>query len=59
MLRVNQFVRGVLGRPEAKGLVTIKDGKFTELEPTVYNDDELKAFFEKCNSFQHAVFTTY
>jgi integrase len=59
MLRVNQFVRSVLGLPEGKGPVTIKDGKFTELEPTVYNDDELRAFFEKCNSFQHAVFKTY
>jgi integrase len=59
MLRVNQFLRHVLQLPEGKGPVTVKDAKFTELEPTVYTDDELKAFFDNCTSFQFAVFKTY
>jgi hypothetical protein len=59
MLRVNQFIRAVLNLPEGKGPVTIKDGKFTELEPTVFNEDELKAFFAACNPFQFAVFKGY
>jgi integrase/recombinase XerD len=59
MMRVNQFVRSILELPEGKGRVTVKDGKFVEMEPTVFNDDELKAFFECCDSFHFAVFKTY
>lgn len=59
MLRVCQFIRAVLDLPEGKGPVTVKDAKFTELEPTVYNDDQLKAFFAACNPFQFAVFKCY
>ncbi len=44
MIRVNQFVRSILELPEGKGRVTVKDGKFVEMEPTLFNDDELKAF---------------
>jgi hypothetical protein len=39
--------------------VTVKDAKFTELEPTVFNDDELAAFFKECNPFRFAVFKCY
>ncbi len=39
--------------------MTVKDAKFTELEPTVYTDDELKAFFAACSPFQFAIFKTY
>src|SRR5208282_2966280 len=59
MLRCNQFIRSILGLPEGKGPVTVKDAKFTELEPTVFNEDELKAFFAVCSPFQFAVFKTY
>jgi integrase len=59
MLRVNQFIRSILNLPEGKGRVTIKDGRFVELEPTVFNDDELKAIFEACTPFQYAVFQCY
>jgi integrase len=59
MLRVNQFIRTVLKIDAGKGLVTVKDAKFVELEPTVYNDDELDAFFKVCTPFQFAVFKCY
>jgi integrase len=59
MLRVNQFIRHVLGLPEGKGPVTVKDAKFTELEPTVYTDDELMEFFKHCDSWRYAIFKTY
>jgi integrase len=59
MLRVNQFIRAVLKLDPGKGPVTVKDGKFTELEPTVFNDDELEAFFKECDAFRFAVFKTY
>jgi integrase len=59
MLRVNQFIRSVLGLPDGKGPVTIKDAKFTELEPTVYTDDELVEFFKHCDSWRTAIFKTY
>jgi len=59
MLRVNQFIRTVLKLDPGKGPVTVKDAKFTELEPTVYGDDDLAAFFKECNPFQFAVFKTY
>lgn len=59
MLRVNQFIRSVLGLPEGRGPITIKDAKFVEMEPTVFSEDELKAFFAECNTFQNAVFQCY
>jgi integrase/recombinase XerD len=59
MLRVNQFIRSILELPEGKGRVTVKDGKFVEMEPTVFNEDELKAFFGQCDAFRFAVFKTY
>lgn len=59
MLRVNQFIRSILELPEGKGRVTVKDGKFVEMEPTVFNEDELKAFFGQCDAFHSAVFKTY
>lgn len=37
----------------------MKDAKFTELEPTVYTDDELSAFFKECTPFQFTVFKCY
>jgi hypothetical protein len=37
----------------------VKDAKFTELEPTVLNEEELKAFFEACTPFQFCVFQCY
>ena len=58
-LRVNQFIRAVLKLDPGKGPITIKDMKFTELEPTVFNDDELSAFFKACDEFRFAVFKTY
>ena len=57
--RVNQFIRSVLGLAEGKGPVTVKDAKVTELEPTVFNSDELTAFFAACSPFQFAVFKCY
>jgi integrase len=59
MLRVNQFIRSVLGLPDGKGPVTVRDAKFTELEPTVYSDDELMEFFRHCDSRRTAIFKTY
>jgi integrase/recombinase XerD len=59
MLRVAQFLRTVLKQKPGEGVVTVKDARFTELEPTVYNSDELAAFFKECNPFQFAVFRTY
>ena len=59
MLRVNQFIRAVLNLPEGKGPVTIRDAKFTELEPTVYTDDELTEFFKHCDQWRTAIFKTY
>jgi hypothetical protein len=56
MLRVNQFIRSILELPEGKGRVTVKDGKFVEMEPTVFNEDELKEFFKYCDAF-HFVFS--
>src|SRR5262249_23226495 len=44
MLRVNQFLRTALGVEAGKGLVTVKDAKFTEREPEVYTDDEMELF---------------
>jgi len=59
MLRVCQFIRAVLKLKPGEGPVTVKDAKFTELEPTVHNDDELSAFFKECTLFQFAVFKCY
>ena len=42
-----------------KGPITVRDCRFTELEPTVYNDAELKDFFAACTPFQYAVFQCY
>jgi integrase len=59
MLRIAQFHRSVMGIETGKGLVTVKDAKFVELEPTVFNDDELKVFFDACTPFQYGVFQCY
>jgi integrase/recombinase XerD len=58
MLRVNQYLRAVQGLEPGKGLVTVKDAKYVELEPEVYSHAELDAFFAACNPFQTAVFKT-
>jgi hypothetical protein len=59
MFKVNQFLRSVLKLEPGKGFITVKDGKYTEPEPTVFNDDELKAFFEHCDSWRFAIFKCY
>ena len=58
MLRVNQFIRKVLGQKPGEGLVTVKDARYVETEPHVYSEAELKKFFEACteNKFLTAVF---
>jgi integrase len=58
MLRVNQFLRAALGQEVGKGLVTVKDAKFTEREPEVYTDDQLEVFFAACFEFHSRVFHT-
>jgi integrase/recombinase XerD len=58
MSMINQFLRKVQGIPEGKGLVTTKDAKFVELEPEVYNDEELNRFFAACSPFHSRVFHT-
>jgi integrase/recombinase XerD len=58
MLRVNQYLRHVQGLEPGKGLVTMKDAKFTELEPEIYDEDDLKKFFAACNPFQFRIFKT-
>jgi integrase len=58
MLRVNQFLRTVLGQEAGKGLVTVKDAKFVEREPQIYTDDELEAFLAACSPFHSLVFHT-
>jgi integrase len=58
MLRVNQFLRAALGQEAGKGLVTVKDAKFVEKEPEVYNDDEVDAFLKACGPFHALVFNT-
>jgi integrase len=58
MLRVNQYLRAVQGLKPGEGLVTVKDAKYVELEPEVYREKELKAFFAECTPFQAAVFRT-
>jgi integrase len=59
MLRVNQFIRSVRGLREGEGPVSVKHAKFVELEPTVFNDDVLTAFFKECDSFRYAIFKCY
>ena len=39
--------------------MSVKHAKFVELEPTVFNDDELTAFFKECDSFRYAIFKCY
>jgi integrase len=56
MLRINQYLRAVQDLKPGEGLVTVKDAKYVEVEPEVYNDDELKKFFKACTQFQFAVF---
>lgn len=56
MLRVNQYLRAVQGLEPGKGLVTVKDAKYVEQDPEVYDEDDLVKFFAKCNPFQLAVF---
>jgi len=56
MLRVNQYLRAAQGLKPGEGLVTVKDAKYVELEPEVYNEYELKKFFKACTTFQSAVF---
>ncbi len=58
MLRVNQFLRKVQGLRPGEGPVTVKDAKYTTLEPEVYDDDDLEIFFYACNPFQLRVFKT-
>ena len=59
MLRVGQFIRSVLKIKAGEGLVTEKDGKYVELEPEIYTQDELDKLFAACNSFQKVLFQTY
>jgi integrase len=58
MLRANQYLRTVMKLKPGEGLVTVKDAKYVELEPEVYSQGELDAFFAACNPFQLAVFKT-
>lgn len=58
-LRINQFIRSVLKLDPGKGLITVKDMKFTEAEVSVYNEDELEAFFKQCDTYRFAIFKTY
>ncbi len=58
-LRINQFIRSVLKLDPGKGLITVKDMKFTEAEVSVYNEDELEAFFKQCDAYRFAIFKTY
>lgn len=58
MLRVAQFLRHVQKQKPGEGLVTVKDARWNELEPEVYTEKELAAFFYYCNAFQYGVFKT-
>lgn len=58
MLRVHQYLRTVQGLEPGKGLVTVKDAKYAEMEPEIYDEKELEPFFKACNPFQLAVFKT-
>lgn len=59
ILRVNQFLRSVLKLDAGKGVITVKDAKFTEPEVSIYNDAELTAFFRHCDAYHFAIFKTY
>lgn len=59
MMRVNQFLRAIMGVEAGKGLVTVKDAKFVEQEPEIIDDDNLKKFFAACTTFQFAVFKCF
>jgi integrase/recombinase XerD len=59
MMRVNQFLRTVQKLEPGKGLVTVKDAKYVELEPEVFTQDELDKFFAACNPFALCVFKTF
>ena len=59
MLRVNQFLRSVQGLDAGKGLVTVKDARYVELEPEVFTPEELEKFFAVCTGFQLLVFKTF
>lgn len=56
MLRVAQFLRTIQKQKPGEGLVTVKDARWVELEPEVFTDKELAAFFYHCTAFQYAVF---
>lgn len=56
MLRVAQFLRHVQKQKPGEGLVTVKDARWVELDPEVYSDKELAAFFYNCTAFQYGVF---
>jgi integrase len=59
MMRVAQFLRKIQGIEPGKFFVSVKDAKFTELEPVVYHQEELDKFFAACTPFQLLVFKTY
>jgi hypothetical protein len=48
MLRVNQFLRWSMKLEPRKGLVTVKDAKYVELEPEVFTQEEVDKFFPAC-----------
>jgi integrase/recombinase XerD len=58
MMRVNQYLRTIQKLEPGKGLVTVKDAKFVETEPEVYDPAELDKFFAHCTAFQTLVFKT-
>jgi integrase/recombinase XerD len=58
MLRVNQYLRSVQSLKPGEGLVTVKDARFVQTEPEVYQPNELTAFFKACNPFLLTVFKT-
>lgn len=58
MLRVNQWYRWAMKLEPGKGLVTVKDAKYVETEPEVYDQDDLDKFFAACNPFHLRVFKT-
>jgi integrase len=47
-----------MGLDPGKGVVTVKDAKWVEMEPEVYDEKELEALFKACNPFQLVVFKT-
>jgi len=59
LMRVAQFLRTIQGIEPGKFFVSVKDAKFTELEPVVYQKEELDKFFAACTPFQFRVFKCY